>query len=143
VDRLMASVWVVAFSLLVGVAARAEEKKGEFDKDFPPRVVKTEPADREKDVDYRVQEIKVTFDRPMATEKAWSWMIAVENGVYPGYRNAGEPRWEDGGRTCVLQVKLSPDTAYAVGCNSPRNWGFRSRDGKAAVPYYWVFRTKK
>jgi hypothetical protein len=136
--------WVAAFLLVLVSAAWAEEKKAEFDKDFPPRVVKTEPADREKDVDSGLKEIKVTFDRPMMTEKNnWAWMTAVKNGVFPGSRNLPAPRWEDGGRTCVLPVKLSPDTLYAVGCNSPRDWGFSSSDGKPAVPFYWVFKTKK
>jgi len=146
--RLRVVAWAMGMVLCLGIAARAQEAKeakGEFDKDFPPRAVKSEPADREKDVDYRLSEIKVTFDRPMATEKAWSWMNLTDIGVYPGLRGSVVPpvRWEDDGRTCVLPVKLSPDTLYAVGCNSPRNTGFRGRDGKVAVPHVWVFRTKK
>ncbi|MBM4084431.1 MAG: hypothetical protein FJ272_06550 [Planctomycetes bacterium] len=128
--------------VLVAVWALAQEKEA-VDSEFPPRVVKTEPADRAKDVDYRLAEVKVTFDRPMQTEKAWSWMLLQENGVYPGYRGGAEPRWEADGKTCVISVKLSPDTVYAVGVNSPRNWGFRGQDGKAAVPYGWVFKTRK
>ena len=84
----------------------------------------------------------MTFDRPMATEKAWSWMILRDLGAYPGDRTLGEPRWENDNKTCVLPVKLSPGTLYAVGVNSPRNWGFKGADGKAAVPYGWVFKTR-
>jgi hypothetical protein len=128
----------------VGAVGFAAEKAAEFDPDLPPCVVKTEPANRAKDVDFALREIKVTFDRPMATEKSWSWMLLTECGVYPGYRGGtAEPRWEDDGRTCVLPVRLSPDTVYAVGTNSPRNWGFRDTKGKAAVPFAWVFKTKK
>ena len=134
---------MVFASALAGGLALAAEKKADFDPDLPPCVVKTEPADRAKDVEFSLREIKVTFDRPMATEKSWSWMIVVECGLYPGYRGSAEPRWEDGNRTCVLPVRLSPDTVYAVGANSPRNWGFRDTKGKAAVPYAWVFKTKK
>ena len=135
--------WAFLVLALCSLALAGEAKKAEFDPDFPPRVVKTEPANRAKSVDFSLREIKVTFDRPMATEKSWSWMILVECGVYPGYRGSAEPRWEDGDRTCVLSVRLSPDTVYAVGANSPRNWGFRDTKGKAAVPYAWVFKTKK
>ncbi len=127
----------------VGAAGLAAEKAAEFDPHLPPCVVKTEPANRAKDVDFALREIKVTSDRPMAQEKSWSWMIVVECGLYPGYRGSDDPRWENDGRTCVLPVRLSPDTVYAVGANSPRNWGFRDTKGKAAVPFAWVFRTKK
>ncbi|HPD15276.1 MAG TPA: Ig-like domain-containing protein [Planctomycetota bacterium] len=134
---------VVAAALAVS-RAPAAEKKADFDPDLPPCVVRTEPADRAKEVDFALREIKVTFDRPMTTEKAWSWMLMTECGVYPGYRGGtAEPRWEDDGRTCVLPVRLSPDTVYAVGVNSPRNWGFRDTKGKAAVPFAWVFKTKR
>ncbi len=133
----------VAVLFALGAVGLAAEKAAEFDPDLPPCVVKTEPANRAKDVDFALREIKVTFDRPMAQEKSWSWMIVVECGLYPGYRGSDEPRWENDGRTCVLHVRLSPDTVYAVGTNSPRNWGFRDTKGKAAVPFAWVFRTKK
>ena len=79
----------------------------------------------------------------MQTEKAWSWIIHQNLGVYPGYRGSAEPRWEDDGKTCVLPVKLSPDTVYAVGCNSIRHTGFKDKNGKVAVPFVWVFKTRK
>jgi hypothetical protein len=138
--------WVAAWAL-VGLAAccaaaLAGEKKPEFDPELPPCVVKTEPADRAKDVDSNLREIKVTFDRPMNTGEFWSWMILQDQGVYPGYRGSDPPRWLEDGRTCVLQVRLSPDTVYAIGVNGPRNTGFRDAKGKVAVPYAWVFKTK-
>jgi len=134
---------VACLATLIGGLAWGAEKKTEFDPELPPCVVKTEPADRAKDVAFNLREIKVTFDRPMATEKAWSWMILQECGLYPGYRGSAEPRWEGDGRTCVLAVRLSPDTVYAVGVNSPRNTGFRDTKGKVAVPHAWVFKTRK
>ena len=110
---------------------------------FPPRVVKTEPANLAEGVDFSIHEIKVTFDRRMQTEKAWSWMMHQNIGVYPGYRPSSDPKWEEDGKTCVLPVKLSPDTLYAVGANSFRHTGFKDTTGKVAVPYVWVFRTRK
>ena len=79
----------------------------------------------------------------MNVERTWSWIIHTDLGVYPGYRGSPEPRWENDGRTCVLAVKLSPDTVYAVGVNSYRHTGFRDTEGKIAVPHVWVFKTKK
>lgn len=136
--------WILLVVLLLPVSVYAEqagEKKA--DTDLPPFAVKTEPADRAKDVDFTVQEIKITFDRPMQTEKAWSWITHENLGVYPGFRGSAEPRWENDGRTCVLPVKLSPDTVYAIGCNSFPHTGFKDKDGKVAVPLVWVFKTRK
>ena len=113
------------------------------DTDLPPCVVKTVPADRAKDVDAALKEIKVTFDRAMKTEKSYSWIIQRNLGAYPGYKGSPPPRWEDDGRTCVLPVRLTPNTLYAVGANSFYHSGFRDTQGKVAVPRVWVFKTKK
>jgi hypothetical protein len=110
---------------------------------FPPRVVKTEPANLAEGVEYTLKEIKVTFDRKMKGDQSWSWILQQNIGVYPGYRSSGPPKWENGGKTCVLPVKLSPDTLYAVGVNSYRHTGFKDTNGKIAIPYTWVFKTKK
>ena len=111
--------------------------------DFPPMVVKTEPENRATGVDFTIQEIKVTYDRPMETEKSWSWILHTKLGLYPGYRGSSGPRWENDGKTCVLPVRLSPGTVYAIGVNSFRHTGFKDKSGKIAVPHIWVFKTKK
>ena len=129
-------------ALACASALAADGPVKEAEADMPPYVVKTNPPNRARDVDYRLREIKVTFDRPRRTQRSWSWVIHRRIGWYPGRRGA-PPRWENGGRTCVLPVQLRPDTLYAVGCNSPRLDGFRDPDGRVAVPYAWVFRTKK
>ena len=123
--------------------AQGKAKTKKASSEFPPRVVKTVPENLADGVDFTVREIKVTFDRKMTTEKSWSWIIHQNLGVYPGYRSGPEPRWEDGGKTCVLSVRLSPDTMYAVGVNSYRHTGFKDTNGKIAIPYIWVFKTKK
>ncbi len=128
---------------VVGLAGVSIILALDHDKDFPPCVVGTEPGNRAKDVDFTLREIKVTFDRPMRTERSWSWIIHRNLGVYPGSKPSAEPRWENKGRTCVLPVRLSPDTLYAIGVNSIRHTGFRDPDGNVAVPHVWVFRTKK
>ena len=145
----VAAAMVVGSVVVHGVSAQAPAPVIEAapapqpDLDLPPCAVKTVPADRAKDVDFDLQEIKVTFDRPMTTEKSWSWILHEDLGVYPGYRGGPDPQWEDDGRTCVLAVKLSPDTLYAIGVNSFRHHGFKDTQGKNAVPHVWVFKTKK
>lgn len=136
-------------NLLFGVGAAvalsmvaAAQEKTTFDPEMPPVVVKTLPAANEKGVDPALSEIRVTFDRPMQTESAWSWIIHQNLGVYPGMKDGPAPRWEDDGRTCVLAVKLAPGVLYAVGANSFRHRGFRDLGGRVSVPFVWVFRTR-
>ena len=133
----------LGLSGLSTIATGEEKDAKKTASEFPPKVVKTEPANEAADVEFTLQEIKVTFDRPMQTEKSWSWIIHQNLGLYPGYRGSPDPKWENDGKTCVLAVKLSPDTLYAVGVNSHRHTGFRDKSGKVAVPKVWVFRTKK
>ena len=133
----------VAVMGLLGVCLLAGPVPEANRKHFPPCVVKTEPANGVVDVDPQRKEIKVTFDRKMDTGRAWSWIIHRQLGAYPGVRGGPEPQWEEDGRTCVLSVRLRPDTVYAVGANSFRHTGFKSADGKVAMPYVWMFRTKK
>ena len=57
-----------------------------------------------------------------------------------GPKDGPPPRWENGGKTCVLAVKLIPGTLYAVGVTSFRHTGFRAPDNKVAVPYVWGFK---
>ena len=74
---------LLAIGLLVALTASAGERKPpppKFDPAFPPCVVKTVPANRAKDVDANLIEIKVTFDRPMMTKQQWSWIIHQQIG---------------------------------------------------------------
>ena len=106
----------------------------------PPRVIAVEPAAGTPDVDAGLTSIRVTFDRPMQTERAWSWMILRPHGVYPGVRGA-EPVFDEEGRTCTLPVSLGPGVVYAVGINSPRHTGFKAGDGTVALNFGWAFAT--
>ena len=83
----------------------------------------------------------MTFDRPMATERAWSWMILAPFGLYPGVRGGAEPRFDETGRTCTLPVSLVGGAVYAVGINSPRHTGFKDADGTPALNFGWAFAT--
>jgi hypothetical protein len=133
----------MACGVLVCVAVAAQDKGEAKDQDFPPRVVKTEPADRARHVDPDLTEIRVTFDRPMKQGRNWSWILMQAWGEYPGDKALGEPAWENGGKTCVLKVSLRAGTTYAVGVNSFRHTGFQDSADQPAVPFTWVFKTRK
>lgn len=134
-DNLPAGYWVyVAPNWYVWKDSKAAGK-------LPPYVVKVEPAENAVDVDAARKTISVTFDRAMATEKAWSWMLLRPHGMYPGFRGGPEPKFDETGKTCTLTVALRPETVYAVGVNSHRNFGFRDRNGTPAVNFGWAFAT--
>ena len=55
------------------------------------------------------------------------------------------PRRDLGGITGVgvLPVRLEPGKTYAIWVNSEKFGNFKDADGRSAVPYLPVFRTKK
>jgi Bacterial Ig-like domain len=104
----------------------------------PPVIVKTSPTAGANDVDPSVKEIKVTFSKEM-TDKSWSWSTAFRDSV-PTID--GKPQYENDKKTCVLPVKLEAGKTYAIWVNSPKFQNFKDVDGRSAVPYLLVFKTK-
>jgi Bacterial Ig-like domain len=105
----------------------------------PPVVVKTVPAAGADDVDPKLTEIKVTFSKDMQ-DKSWSWS-SLSKEALP--KVDGDPKYLDDKRTCVLPVKLEPGKVYALWVNSDQFTNFKDADGRSAVPYLLVFKTKK
>lgn len=105
----------------------------------PPVVVKTVPEAGASDVDSKTTEIKVTFSKEMS-DGEWSW-VTVSEGSFP--KLDGKPKYEKDKKTCVLPVKLEPGKTYAIWVNSEKFGNFKDADGRSAVPYLLVFRTKK
>jgi hypothetical protein len=105
----------------------------------PPVVVKTVPEAGAADVDPAVTEIKVTYSKQMA-DKSWSWSTMSKESFPP---KNGDPKYLEDGRTCVLPVKLEPGKTYAIWLNSGKFKNFKDAEGRPAVPYLLVFRTKK
>ncbi|MBT3382048.1 MAG: Ig-like domain-containing protein [Lentisphaerae bacterium] len=108
---------------------------------IPPHVVAVDPPLNSLDVDPGRRTISVTFDRDMRTERAWSWMSLAMYGLYPSDRQAGDPRFDETGRTCTLSVSLRPEAVYAIGVNSSRHRGFADEAGIPAVTHGWAFAT--
>jgi hypothetical protein len=105
----------------------------------PPVVVKTVPEAGAADVDPKLGEIKVTFSKDMK-DASWSWAMHSKES-FPAID--GKPKYVDK-RTAVLPVKLEPGKTYAVWLNSGEKFAnFKDADGRPAVPYLLVFRTKK
>ena len=127
---------VTMLAVFLGLGARADEPTVE---NALPVVVKTVPPAGADDVDPKLTEIKVTFSKDMV-DGSWSW-VQLSKETFP--KVEGKIRYEKDKRTCVLPVKLEPDKTYALWINSERFENFKDPDGRAAVPYQLVFKTKK
>jgi RNA polymerase sigma-70 factor (ECF subfamily) len=125
---------VVGFVLAFG-AVKADEISLA---NVPPVVVKSVPEAGSDDVDSSLNEITVTFSKDM-TDGSWSWSTASKES-FPEL--AGKPHYLEDKRTCVLPVHLKPGTTYAIWINSAKFTGFQDAEGKPAVPYLLVFKTK-
>jgi len=105
----------------------------------PPAVVKTVPEAGADGVNPKLTEIKVTFSKDMQ-DGGWSW-ATLSKESFPNMD--GKPRFLSDKRTCVLPVKLEPGKTYAMWVNSEKFDNFKDTEGRSAVPYLLVFRTKK
>jgi len=128
---------IVALVAFLSAAARADEVTLES---VPPVVVTTIPVAGDDDVDPKLTEIKVTFSKDME-DGAWSWAL-INKESFPELN--GQPKYLADKRTCVLPVKLEPGKTYAIWANSGDKFvDFKDADGRSAVPYLLVFKTKK
>lgn len=124
-------------ALLVGILFAQTEATPTVDS-VAPVVVKTVPEAGSKDVATGEVEIKVTFSKEMA-DNSWSWTTAWKDSNPVAI---GKPHYDAAMKTCTLKVKLEPNKTYGYWINSQKFSGFRDKQGKAAVPYFFVFQTK-
>jgi RNA polymerase sigma-70 factor (ECF subfamily) len=106
--------------------------------EFPAVVVHVEPKLGASDVDPGLREIRVTFSKRMKDQN-WSW-VTFNPDMFPNVE--GKIHYEADRRTCVLPVKLEPGKTYWIGINSERFHNFKDLDGRPALPYQVIFRTK-
>lgn len=132
----VAVIFVTLVGGLVGAVARADDVTLES---VPPVVVKTVPEAGTAEVDPKLTEIKVTFSKDMQ-DGSWSWVMHSKES-FP--KMDGKPKYLADKRTCVLPVKLEPGKTYAIWVNSEKFGNFKDTDGRSAVPYLLVFKTKK
>ena len=132
----MAVVVVALVGGLTGAAGRADDVTLEA---VPPVVVRTAPEAGAGDVDPKLAEVRVTFSKDMQ-DGSWSWVIYSKES-FPTME--GKPKYLADKRTCVLPVQLEPGKTYAIWVNSEKLGNFKDGDGRSAVPYLLVFKTKK
>jgi hypothetical protein len=74
------------------------------------------------------------------TDNSWSWSSAWKDSE-PAI--IGKPRYTADNKTCILKVKLEAGKTYGYWINSQRFIGFKDKQGRAAIPYFFVFQTKR
>jgi len=128
------------FAILIAICCVA----GELVEDvslagLPPSVVRTTPECGDDAVSPGLSEVSVTFSKDMkVTGHCWSW-VGVNDESFPA--RAGETRFLEDRRTCVLTVALQPEKTYAIWINTEEYHSFQDPDGHTAVPYLLVFKT--
>jgi hypothetical protein len=135
----MKRIAVALVGLVIGLYATAALADEVTLESVPPVVVKTVPEAGAGEVDPKLTEIKVTFSKDMQ-DGSWSWATVSEES-FP--KMDGKPKYLADKRTCVLTVKLEPGKTYAIWVNSEKFKNFKDADGRSAVPYLLVFKTKK
>ena len=105
---------------------------------FPPVVVRTFPTSGDQGVDPASREVRVTFSKEMMTHEMWSFVYAAP-AAFP--KVAGQIRYLDDKRTCVLPVSLEPGKTYGLWINSQEHTSFRDTYQRPAIPYLLVFKT--
>lgn len=128
--------FVVLMSWFLASELRADEITLEA---VPPVVVSAVPAAGSADVDPKLTEIKVTFSKDME-DGSWSW-VTLSKESFPTVD--GKIKYLADKRTCVLPVKLEPGKTYAIWVNQEKFTNFKDTDGRPAVPYLLVFKTRK
>lgn len=101
-----------------------------------PIVTETFPRSGATDVDPSLNELRVTFSKPMMDE-SWSWCQTT----YPFPKSDGPIHYDEACRTCSMPVKLEPNTRYEMNINSPRHQNFKDPEGRSAPPFVFVFTT--
>ena len=102
-----------------------------------PKVVSTFPP-TDAVVPAGIQQISITYDRPMA--QSWSFATGGEQ-AFPEI--GGGPTISDDHRTISLPVRLRPNTAYVVWLNTEHAKNFKDEQGHAATPYRLAFTTSE
>lgn len=130
--------WLSALALAAVCAILTPNIRAEDIESMPPVVVKTVPEAGLKDVASGTVDIKITFSKEMS-DNSWSLSSAWQDSTP---ESIGKPRYDKDGKTCIIKVRLQPNTTYGYWINSPKFKNFKDRQGLPAIPYLLVFQTK-
>ena len=104
----------------------------------PPVVIQTYPRSGTDNVEPTINTLRVMFSRPMQ-DGSWSWSAWTPESFPP---TNGAPYYLPGHRVCLLPVRLESNKVYAVWLNSDQFQNFKDADGRPAVPYLLIFKTR-
>lgn len=130
---------VILAALVIGFMSAAVRGEDVTLESVPPVVIRTTPQAGDSKVDPTTAEVAVTFSKEMQADN-WSWGT-VSKETFPTLN--GKPRYIANRRTCVLPVKLEPGKTYALWVNSDKLGNFKDTEGRPALPYLLVFKTRK
>jgi beta-lactamase regulating signal transducer with metallopeptidase domain len=102
-----------------------------------PKIVKLTPPNGAQNVSPKLKELRVTFNVPMGSGFSW----CGDGPQFPKGPEGKHPYWTDGGKTCVLPVKLEPGVAYELGLNCESAKNFQSAGGVPLEPVAYTFKT--
>jgi hypothetical protein len=102
-----------------------------------PKIVKLSPPNGAQDVSPDLKELRVTFNVPMGGGFSW----CGDGPQFPKIPEGNHPSWIDGGKTCVLPVKLESGVEYEIGLNSESHKNFQSAGGVPLEPVLYTFKT--
>ncbi len=118
-------------------AANPDEKTEPREETPYPQLIEATPAAGSTDIDPKLTEIRVTFDRDMSEGMSWTG----GGDTFPKLPDGAKAKWSKDGRTCTLPVKLEPDHEYKLGLNSLSHNNFQSKWGVPLKPMLYTFRT--
>jgi hypothetical protein len=102
----------------------------------PPLIAAATIDNADLAVDPAIASIRITFDRPMRTDR-----FSICGGG-PTFPVSGQPSWADD-RTLILPVTLKPGSTYSFSLNCPSAQNLRSASGDPLRPYPISFATRK
>jgi len=135
----MKQIVVIHATLVIGFMCSTVRGDDVTLESVPPVVIGTTPQAGDSKVDPTTAEVTVTFSKEMQSD-SWSWGTASKE-TFPTLN--GKPRYIANRRTCVLPVKLEPGKTYALWVNSDKLGNFKDTEGRSALPYLLVFKTRK
>jgi hypothetical protein len=102
-----------------------------------PKVTGMNVTNGAKDVDPKLAEIVIRFDRPMLRRNLQ--IVRLDPACWP---KLGEPRFDASGTALILPVTLEPGHEYEFALNTPTGGAFASVEGVPLEQVIVHFRTR-